>query len=364
MKLYHKVLTLLFYIFLLGILIYSYVLVDPNITFINNQIWAQMREKLIRFGYYQRELSSYIYIALVSILFLFHGYFLKNYKKLRLKTLISPLIVLGIVSYPFLSHDLFNYMFDAKIFTFYHQNPYIHKALDFPQDPWLRFLQWTHRSYPYGPTFLIISIIPSFLSFGKFLLSFLLFKTTVVGFYLLGVYFLNKQNKQWAVIFATNPLIIIEGLVNSHNDMIAVGLAVVGIYYLFEKKDIVARVFLLFSGGIKYLTLPLVFLSQKKSKIVLISIAFLLSLIFYISFTQTFQPWYFLALLILLPYYKDMVLRLNILFAGLLFSYYPFVRYGDWGTAGNIQMKNNIIYVFLGINLIYLLFVYFKKSKR
>jgi len=87
--------------------------------------------------------------------------FIRNFKRYN-PLLISILIGVGLLfSYPFLSHDLFNYLFDAKIVTFYHQNPYILKALDFPSDPWLRFMHWTHRTYPYGPSFLFLTLVPS-----------------------------------------------------------------------------------------------------------------------------------------------------------------------------------------------------------
>ena len=40
--------------------------------------------------------------------------------------------------------------------------------------------------------------------------------------------YLNKLNTKWAIFFATNPFVLIEGLTNAHNDFIAVGLAILG----------------------------------------------------------------------------------------------------------------------------------------
>ena len=55
--------------------------------------------------------------------------------------------LLLVFSYNAFSYDIFNYIFDAKIFTHYHQNPYLQKALDYPGDPMLSFMRWTHRVY-------------------------------------------------------------------------------------------------------------------------------------------------------------------------------------------------------------------------
>ena len=364
MKLYHKLIFVLFYIIAASLLVYSYVLVDPNITFINNKLWAQARELLVQFGYYQRQSSSYVFLILITALFGIHFYFVKNYKSINLLTLIIPLSLLGVFSYPFLSHDLFNYMFDAKILTYYHQNPYLHSAMDFNTDPWLRFLQWTHRTYPYGPVFLLISIVPSFLSFGKFILSFIFFKTTFALFYILTVWILGKLNKQWAVFFATSPLVIIEGLVNSHNDLIGVSLAIIGVFYLFKKSNMWARIFLLLSGGIKYITLPLLILvKDKKSKLNMLTIGVLVLFMIYLTFRSEIQPWYFLSFLVFLPFYPKIITLINTFFAGLLFSYYPYIRFGDWGMRSNVQMKHNIILAFFVANLIYLFFKLRKESK-
>jgi len=162
------------------------------------------------------------------------------------------------------------------------------------------------------------------------------------------------MNKRYAIVFAANPLIIIEGLVASHNDLIAVCLAIIGIYYLYRKKDKISRFFLLASSGIKYITLPLLFLSRQRNKfgnkINLVVFLGQLAVLFYLCWQLEIQPWYFLSLFALISFYEKLIINLNIFFAGLLFAYYPFVRYGDWVNE-SIKMKHNIIVVFFIINL-------------
>lgn len=355
---------ILYSIFLAVLSIYSYSLIDLNLTFINHPIWNKFRDWIIQLGYFHRDISWNIYLSLVIIGFIFYFFFIKNYKKYN-PLLIS--IVTGsnlFFSYPFLSHDLFNYLFDAKIVTFYHQNPYLLRALDFPSDPWLRFMHWTHRTYPYGPSFLLLTLIPSALSFGKFILSFFFYKGMVVGFYILTVFLLSRSNRKWAVIFATHPLILIEGLINGHNDMIALSLALISIMILQKNKLIYAKIMFMLSAGIKYTTMPLIGLT-KNGRFNNIILFIQMCLLIYMGTKMEIQPWYYLILFVLIPFYAKLLIDWNIFISGLIFSYYPYIRIGGWDTVEKVTIKHQIIFVFFLLNIIYLFFekVIFKKMK-
>ncbi len=353
-----------FYVILFFLSVFSYTLVDPNITLLNNKIWTDFRNSIIYWGYYRREITSILYIVAIILLFLIHLYLVKRKKNINA---ISVATVVGIIlffSYPFLSHDLFNYMFDAKIFTYYHENPYLHKALDYPNDQWTRFMHWTHRTYPYGPVFLVLTFIPSFFSFGKFIIAYGLFKIMFIGSYILTVYVLNKLNKKWALIFATHPFVIIEGLLNSHNDLISVCLGVIGIYYLARDESIKAKIYLFLSAGIKYITVPFIILSKTNKIYQYISLSGLVVILLYLSFTSEIQPWYFLTLFTLLPYYDKLISYSNIFFAGLLLSYYPYLRYGAWDKIYEVSMKHNIIIISAVINILFVFIYTFLRGKQ
>ena len=176
---------------LLGV--YSYWLIDPNITFFQNNYWVQFRDWAVYLGYYRRDISWIVYFLLLILLFVFQYLLVKKYKSNSAIHIAFFITIIGCVSYPFLSHDLFNYLFDARILTHYGLNPYTHTALDFQKDLWTRFMHWTHRSYPYGPTFLPLTLIPSFLGWGKFSLTFFLYKLMNGVLYFFAVYLLNKK---------------------------------------------------------------------------------------------------------------------------------------------------------------------------
>jgi len=282
-------------------------------------------------------------------------------------------------------------MFDARILTYYGKNPYLFKALDFPADKWTRFMHWTHRTYPYGPIFLILSLVPSFLGFGKFTLTFILSKATFIGLYIISVVLLSRLNKKWAVMFATHPLIIIEGLISSHNDMVALSFAIIGIYFLYKNKNKWGRILFLLSLGIKYLSFPvffvrapipkgfLSFLKNIKNKILnhssktlldrlrnnqnVMLFALQIGIILYVSFVGEIQPWYFLGLLAFTPFLSEFINKLWIFFFGLLISYYPYIRFGGWDTVDKVNLKHLIIIIFFGINLLYFFLYYFRLKK-
>lgn len=348
-------LVVLYTILLTVLAIYSYALVDPNITFIQSGWWVKFREIMVQFGYYQRNTSWLLYLLLVVSLTVIHYYFVKRWKKYNAfkLALLSGTILL--FAYPFLSHDFFNYLFDAKILTFYHQNPYLYSGLDFPHDEWLRFTQWIHRTYPYGPTFLLFSVIPSALSFGKFFLDYFFFRIMFVAFYLVGVFALNKKSRYEAIILATHPLVLIEGVIVAHNDLIALSLGIIGLTLLISKKNIPGRIILLISGGIKYITAPLFFYSARNKLHSYLVFGAVLGLVLYLSLTKEIQPWYFLNVFILLALNGEFINKILIFLTGLLLSYYPYIALGDWGNKERVEMKHLIIISFTLLNAVYLL---------
>ena len=120
---------IIYYLLLLALSIYSYSLIDLNLTMINHPLWNWFRSQIINIGYFKRELSWWIYFTIICLLFVFYFLIIKQSKKIspvRLAIIIGGILLF---SYPFLSHDFFNYMFDAKILTFYGKNPYLFKAL-------------------------------------------------------------------------------------------------------------------------------------------------------------------------------------------------------------------------------------------
>ena len=177
-----KLIFFLYCVVLFGVILYSFTQIDLSLTFSRIAFLRNLIKSFQYIGYFNRPLSTVIYLTLVLIMHGFYFFFLfqaskKKLNKQKAWVLIVTTTILLLFSYNAFSYDIFNYIFDARIITHYHQNPYIHKALDFPGDHMLSFMRWTHRTYPYGPIWLVITVPLSFLGLQFFIPTFLLFKT-------------------------------------------------------------------------------------------------------------------------------------------------------------------------------------------
>lgn len=337
--------------------LYSYTQVDLNLTLSELSIWQVIQKSFQQIGWFARPLSTAIYITLLLLLSIFYIFILKLVQKNNITIrqfwqLVIPVSVILLFSYNAFSYDLFNYMFDARIVTYHNLNPYEYKALDFPKDPWIHFMRWTHRTYPYGPVWLWLTVPLSFIGMQVFLPTMFLFKGLMVLGYLASVYFIWKiaqkvsaQNSLFAAaFFAFHPLVLIEGLVSAHHDIVMMGLALASLYYLLEKKYIVAFFLLALSAGLKFATAFLVpiFLfvlylqfSIKEvhyRNIFLAATIFMVPAVIFSILRTELQPWYFLWVLPFVALTRSLWLMsgVAVFSIGLLFHYTPFIYTGNW----------------------------------
>lgn len=378
--------TLFFWIIsALLLFFYTFTQVDLSLTLTSLPFAAKILLGFQYIGFFNRPLSSLIYVLIImlfSSLYFFTALRVSRNeisKGALLKIILGVSIILTF-SYNAFSYDIFNYIFDAKIVTHYHENPYVHKALDYAGDPMLSFMRWTHRVYPYGPVWLALTVPVSFLGFGFFLPTFFLFKMLSLVFYLVGVMFLYRLAKLLhkdkalfiTALFALNPLILVEGLVSSHLDIVMISFMIVAFYYLFQKKYIKSFLYLLLSIGIKFATgflLP-VFIFKKYTRGYFFEIAIFLLVLSAIAqaIRETFQSWYILTALPLIGLSKlrrPIILNSIISLGGLLY-YLPPIRYGDWNKP--VPQQLYIILIFLtALSLGYILFElweHFRIKKR
>src|SRR3989344_903389 len=329
-----KLLVLLLATSYLLLAIYSFSQVDLNLTLSSNPVYQSFQKILTNLGYFNRDFSTAIYIGLV--LLLTTSYYLlttaaKNGKlsQRQIWILIGLAVLVLLPSYPAFSHDIFNYLFDARIVTKYGLSPWQYKALDFPADTWIRFMRWTHRASVYPPVWIGISLIPSWLGMGKFILTLGLFKAIVAAAYLGCCKLIYKLKPQALVLFALNPLVIIEALVNGHMELVMIFFGLLAIY---SHHKLVRWLHYFASVGIKFMTVYLfpVVLNQKYLRqSIWLGIIMLVGWIFYYGF----QPWYILWVFpfaILLGWEKWETKLLTAASISSLFWNLPFVLNGDF----------------------------------
>lgn len=363
---FKKILFPLWIVSAIFLFLYSFTQVDLSLTLSRASVF-QTVEKLFQYvGWFNRPLSTVLFLLIILCLFGLYVYTLSLIKRenIQRKTVFKIIIFVSVIlffAYNAFSYDLFNYIFDAKIVTHYHLNPYQHKALDFPGDPMLSFMRWTHRTYPYGPAWLVISVPLSYLGFGYFLVTFYLFKLLSLFSFLGSVYLIEKIARKFnlnstfaASAFALNPLVLIESLVSSHNDIVMMFFALFGVYLFFEKKIFGAALSLIISISIKFATAFLIpaflfeLITKKKKSIQFFYIALACMAVGVVAATvrTTFQPWY---LLYMLPFaafvqnkYFISVPVIIISFFSLL-QYMPYIYLGNWDPPVPLILNSLLI---------------------
>ncbi|MFZ2199887.1 MAG: hypothetical protein WAV40_03810 [Microgenomates group bacterium] len=279
--------------------VYSYGFVDLNLTLSNNPVLFNFVTWVQQLVYFNRSLSLQIFVVLIILMF---GLYLLTLKSPANKQfpwkIVITLSVIFALAYPMLSSDVFKYLFSAKEILVYHANPYTVTPDTFAGDTWIRFMRWVHTTSPYGPVFTLLTIPYYILGLGKFVPTLYLFKLDQVAWYLLSIWLIGKiKGVKAQVYFAFNPLILMEWLVNAHNDAIMITLLLASIYLSTIKEKAWSFVTLLLSVGIKYITvifLPFIFL-VKKIKLdnvfyFLLLALFLAPLLYHYGYQ--YQPWY------------------------------------------------------------------------
>lgn len=386
-----SILRNIYFLVLVSLLLYSFTQIDLSLT-LSRVSFIQTAEKWFQqVGYFHRPLSTNLFIAIFTLLALFYVWFLKLAEKGKLtifqvRSLILGAVVILLLSYNAFSYDLFNYIFDAKIIVHYHQNPYVLKALDFPKDPMLSFMHSTHRTFPYGPVWLLLSFPLSFLGFDYLIPTLVLFKLLAALAFLGTCYFIYKilqktkseNSLQTLIIFALNPLVIIESLVSAHNDIVMVFVATAAAYCLISKKTLPALLLLVASIVIKLTAIFLVpvFLfylikKQKEEKFLLFCALFMILATIAVSLASgqnknpEIQPWYFISFLPFVSLIKNKLVWTLSIFSslGIMFSYVPYLFNGQW-PSDIVMLKNELAAVSLAAGLIFYYLIRLKPSGK
>jgi hypothetical protein len=289
-----------------------------------------------------------------------------------------------VFAYNALSHDLFNYLFNAKMVVVYGADPHSQVALDFATDDWTRFMHNTHTPAPYGYGWTALSLLPYLLGQGLFSLTWLLFKLfslvslvltfVAVSFWSKAVYGKELTPVQVVLLFA-NPLVLIEVLANGHNDLWMLapaifGLALICKFVKEQGKNLVAAgggfLLLGFSVlvklatamilplGLLLLALPIAikrFVSKRSwgkllpqpligmfaerwFNLALVYVPTIASLLLFLPLltarSQQFHPWYLLWPLVWLPFIQSRVWKVLLI----VFSVSSMLRYLPWLQAG------------------------------
>jgi hypothetical protein len=236
-----------FFLAVTGYSFFSYSLTDPNLVITPWHPYWQFQQFMWQAFFHNRLLLSVSYAGLITILILSYVAVVRQANQLSTKMLILLFVVITaplLFSYNALSHDVFNYMFNAKMVTLYQANPHQQVALDFPNDDWVRFMHNTHTPAPYGYGWTSLSLLPYGLGMGKFITTWLAFR----GFAIISIGMLwlaitktaqylkmSLSNRQLAILFF-NPLLILEVISNMHNDLWMIAPAMISLGLISQQQ--------------------------------------------------------------------------------------------------------------------------------
>lgn len=330
--------------------VFSFVLTDPNLILSKADWFISFQTYLWKNFLPLQNFRTVFFFVLIVLIFINYLLILKNWSNLKINSRQSFwqfLIIISvplIFSYNALSHDLFNYIFNAKMVVEFEANPHIKTALDFADEPMLRFMNNVHTPAPYGYGWTALSLLPYLAGFGKFFSTFIVFKLfallSLILTLLIAEKFFKKENYYKIAIFFLNPLVLIEILSSAHNDLWMLAPALLATYLAsnFDKNKLLKFISIIFlmavSISIKFATLvllPFLIYLMLKEKIGrwkytfdLMSLALFLPLL--TDRSRQFLPWYLLWSFVFAPIMKSNFLR-NLL---IIFSLSSLLRYLPW----------------------------------
>jgi hypothetical protein len=366
--------------------VWSFTLTDPNLVFTSWAPYWQFQQWAWQLGRFA-EWQAWWYVAIVGVWWFVTAQLWRASSASEPNTtprsvpawlssvcLVATLLIL-VGSNNALSHDLFNYLFNAKMVMVYGHDPHVTTALNFAADPWVRFMHNTHTAAPYGYGWTAWSLIPYVLGFGKFTLTWLIFKGWMAISWL-GMWasyiWLRKSTPSlvrqpatgWIALI--NPLVLIEVFSTGHNDLWMMLPALWALVLLVRAvswaRFLTAISFLIISFNVKLATLTLVpwavlisssealwrwWKSEKGRQLPhqlwqrywadLAALSVFIPLL--TPRSQFFHPWYWIWCLVWYPYVSQRWLR----GALLAFAISSTFRYWPWLAAGQ-QYSDTIVW--------------------
>lgn len=352
------------------ILLFSYFWTDYGLILMltHTRPFLDQLNTLANFGNTHREVLAWTYFLLIAGMFgmqilIFLPKLLARLSAKILFVTAGITTFLFSLAYPFLSYDIFTYLFSAKTVWVYQANPYLTAPESFAStDLWVSFMRNIQFTYPYGAVSLLYSLIPMIIFSGRrFILNFFGLKLmNAIVFYLAGlILFRLGSNKKVFSIWFFNPLLLIELLANSHNDLLMIGLFFLSLFYLRRKEIKKAWAALLASVFTKYVSiigLPAVFLSEAKRRCFFRILSVGLVVLLGLQTNRPNQAWYYTWIYMFLPLIKLKTSSWGVIYLIgflLLTHYFSFIRSGFWGGAKLIP-NSQLLFYFLVILVVFI----------
>lgn len=329
--------------------VFSYFWVDKALilTLASGHPVVKNLETLNNFGDVKRENFALVYALLIIAFFILQAILILKNKRSFFLVMGATTLIFSF-SYNFLSYDLFTYLFSAKMVWNYHLNPYVvTPEYLVPVDFSISFLRNIQHIYLYGFSALFYSLISTIIFSGeRIILN--IFATRILNavlFYVTGVVIYKTLNdKRVFGWWFFNPLLILELLINAHNDLLLVSFFIIAVCLFYRKKIKIGLLILLSAALAKSSNVifeALIFSAgglfaflKEKYLVIFSKLAILGILLFLQTSNLAVQVWYYTWVYCFVPFAKlktSSLIILGILGMILLIGYYPYIKTGGWG---------------------------------
>ncbi|HPH95066.1 MAG TPA: hypothetical protein PKW33_02135 [Anaerolineaceae bacterium] len=174
--------------------------------------------------------------------------------------------LLLLFQYPYDAADVFDYIIDGRIQSYWGGNPFFNIPDEFKADPFLAYAGWVYYPAAYGPLWQMLSAFLTFFTGESVIVNVLSFKV-LAGLFMWGTAFLvwrllRKTAPErafaglWLVLW--NPLVLYETLGMAHNDMVMVFWITAAAFCLAHRRTTLAVLALMLGALIKFIPLLLV----------------------------------------------------------------------------------------------------------
>lgn len=312
------------------------------------------------------------WLIIIILLTAIQIWWLKNHQikfTQKLWIIVALIELIASLSFPFISNDIYSYLYSGKMVVEYKSNPYLTYPKEFfGRDQWLFFVNNvdniyyyvgnTQIKYYYGPVFLVYTtLIVKFIGPERFLGLYITWKILnwiwfiLTGFILIKL--IKNKDKVMALWFF-NPLLQFELLVNNHNDLLMIGLFL-GAILLSQKNKIYSWLLFIGSVLIKFLSIigaPLLFIKNKYKENTFFLIGILILLLHAI---RPLHVWYYSWIYMFFPMVNLKTKTWVIIFlaqAVMLINYSGYIMYNRWVGAPFLPSMEIIRWLLLGIVVI------------
>jgi hypothetical protein len=251
--------------------------------------------------YYLFDFRSQITNYFLTLIPAYTGYFSIIYYSLKLKKSTRKdfilILIIGfairmilIPSTPFLSDDVYRYLWDGKVFfngfnpfAFAPSSPFLEKLRDATVYPYINFPE-IPTVYP--PLAQIVFGISYLIGYNPLIwkLILLIFEIILVLFlYKLILHF--RMNTMRLAIYLLNPIVVIETYASGHLDVLAISFLIIAIYYFYKNKTWASLLAFILSILVKYMPILMILPFLKKRFLLKMSIIIGLLCVILMPFT-------------------------------------------------------------------------------